>query len=366
MSVPALFEPLTLRGLTLAHRGWVSPMCEYSCDPASAPGVPTDWHLVHLGGFAVGGAALIMTEATAVDPEGRISPQDTGIWNDDQAAAWRRIVDFVHANGLDAKIGIQLGHAGRKASTYPPFAAQHGSVPAAEHGWETLGATDAAFNGYAAPAAMTEDQIHGVINDFAAAARRSVEAGFDTVELHAAHGYLLHQFLSPLVNDRTDGWGGDDEGRMRLPLAVIDAVRAAIPESMPLLMRISATDWEDIEADLAFSARFVTAAHEHGVDLVDVSSAGNLPTPKVRGGAGYQTSFAERIRRDTGVPVSTVGMITDPVQAEHVLLSGQADAVSLARAALADPRWWLRAAHRLGHEMTWVPQYQRVSPARVY
>ncbi|GGC78521.1 oxidoreductase [Tersicoccus solisilvae] len=366
MTVPALFEPLTLRDLTVAHRGWVAPMCQYSCDPVEAPGVPTDWHLVHLGGFAVGGAAMIITEATAVNPEGRISPQDTGIWNDEQAAAWRRIVEFVHSHGIDAKIGVQLAHAGRKASTYPPFADRHGSVPVSEHGWATLAPTDAAFDGYAAPSAMTEDQILAVVDDFAAAAARAVDAGFDTVELHAAHGYLLHEFLSPLVNDRADGWGGNDEGRMRLPLAVIDAVRATLPDGMPLLMRISASDWEDIEADLTFSSRFVSLAHEHGVDLVDVSSAGNLAAPKVRGGAGYQTGFAERIRRDTKVPTSTVGMITDPVQAEHILLSGQADVVTIARAALADPRWWLRAAHRLGHDLTWVPQYQRVSPSRVY
>ena len=248
----ALFAPLDLRSLRLQHRGWVSPMCQYSCDPETGEGVPTDWHLMHLGSFATGGAALVLTEANAVNAAGRISPRDAGLYNDDQAAAWERITAFVHRHGTaETKIGTQLAHAGRKASSYWPFSGKLGSVPASEGGWDTVGPGTGAFDGYAPPSAMTEAQIDGVIADFAAAAVRAVDAGFDTIEIHGAHGYLLHQFQSPLVNDRTDRWGGDEAGRNRLTLAVVDAVRAVIPDSMPLLLRISASDWAPggIEAD---------------------------------------------------------------------------------------------------------------------
>ncbi|XAS66076.1 NADH:flavin oxidoreductase/NADH oxidase [Micrococcaceae bacterium Sec5.7] len=367
MPVPALFSPLKLRSLELHHRGWVSPMCQYSCDPDAGAGVPNDWHLMHLGSFAAGGAALILTEAAAVNAEGRISPRDAGLWNDDQAAGWERITSFVHRNGAaDAKIGAQLAHAGRKASAYWPFSGRRGSVPESDGGWNTVGPSAVAFDGYAAPAAMTEDQIRGVVADFAAAAVRAVDAGFDTLELHGAHGYLLHQFQSPLINQRTDEWGGDEAGRNRLMLAVIDAVRDVIPDSMPLLLRISASDWADGGIDIEASVRLAGLAAEHGVDLVDVSSGGAVAHQQIQAGPGYQTGFAARIRRETGIPTGTVGLLTSSGQAEHAVATGQADGVFIARAALRDPHWWLRAAFELGHQLQWVPQYERAVPRHAF
>ncbi|PTT66055.1 NADH:flavin oxidoreductase/NADH oxidase [Arthrobacter sp. HMWF013] len=361
--MPALFEPLKLRSLELKHRGWVSPMCQYSCGPDGAPGVPNDWHLMHLGSFATGGAALILTEAAAVNPQGRISPRDAGLYNDEQAGAWQRITGFVHRHGAaDTKIGVQLAHAGRKASTYWPFSGQRGSVPESDGGWSTVGPSRSAFDGYAEPAGMTGEQIHGVISDFAAAAVRAVDAGFDTVEIHGAHGYLLHQFQSPLINTRTDAWGGTEEGRNKLMLAVIDAVRNVIPESMPLLLRISATDWARGGVDLQASVRLAAQAAERGVDLVDVSSGGAVAHQDIKPGPGYQTGFSERIRREAGVPTGTVGLLTSADQAEHAVATGQADGVFIARAALRDPHWWLRAAFQLGHELAWPPQYDRAMP----
>ncbi|MGO4237455.1 NADH:flavin oxidoreductase/NADH oxidase [Pseudarthrobacter sp. YAF2] len=365
--MPALFQPLTLRSLELKHRGWVSPMCQYSCDPDDGPGVPNDWHLVHLGGFATGGAALILTEAAAVNAEGRISPRDAGLYNDAQAGAWQRITSFVHRNGAsDAKIGVQLAHAGRKASTYWPFSGKHGSVPEPEGGWATLGPSETAFEGYAAPAAMTVHQIQDVISDFAAAAVRAVDAGFDTVEIHAAHGYLLHQFQSPLINERDDEWGGDEAGRNRLTIAVVDAVRAVIPDSMPLLLRISATDWAPGGVDQAASVRLAREAAAHGVDLVDVSSGGAVAHQQIKPGLGYQTGFSAAIRQEAGVATGTVGLLTTPGQAEHAIATGQADGVFIARAALRDPHWWLRAAFELGYDIPWPPQYERAVPRRSF
>jgi 2,4-dienoyl-CoA reductase-like NADH-dependent reductase (Old Yellow Enzyme family) len=342
-------------------------MCQYSCSPDAAPGVPNDWHLMHLGSFAAGGAALILTEAAAVNAEGRISPRDAGLYNDAQAEAWQRITSFVHRHGAaDAKIGAQLAHAGRKASTYWPFSGQRGSVPDSDGGWTTVGPSPLAFDGYAAPAGMSEEQINGVVADFAAAAVRAVDAGFDTLELHGAHGYLLHQFQSPLTNARTDAWGGDETGRNRLMLAVIDAVRDVIPESMPLLLRISATDWAEGGIDIEASVRLVEQAAEHGVDLVDVSSGGAVAHQQIKPGPGYQTGFSARIRRETGVPTGTVGLLTSAGQAEHAVATGQADGVFIARAALRDPHWWLRAAFELGHDITWPPQYERALPRHAF
>jgi 2,4-dienoyl-CoA reductase-like NADH-dependent reductase (Old Yellow Enzyme family) len=365
--VPALFQPLQLRSLELQHRGWVSPMCQYSCDPDDAPGVPNDWHLMHLGSFAVGGAALILTEAAAVNAEGRISPRDAGLYNDEQAEAWERIVSFVHRHGAaGAKIGVQLAHAGRKASTYWPFSGKSGSVPESDGGWTTVGPSPLAFDGYAAPVEMTEEQINGVIGDFAAAAGRAVDAGFDTIEIHGAHGYLLHQFQSPLINKRTDSWGGDDAGRNRLTLAVVDAVRAVIPESMPLLLRISASDWAEGGVDLAASVHLARQAADHGVDLIDVSSGGAVAHQQIKAGPGYQTGFSAAIRKEAGVATGTVGLLTSAGQAEHAVATGQADGVLIARAALRDPHWWLRAAFELGHDMAWPPQYERAVPRRSF
>ena len=365
--MPALFEPLKLRSLELQHRGWVSPMCQYSCDPDDAPGVPHDWHLMHLGSFAAGGAALILTEAAAVNAEGRISPRDAGLYNDAQAEAWQRITSFVHRYGAaDAKIGAQLAHAGRKASTYWPFSGRQGSVPEHDGGWTTVGPSPSAFDGYAVPSEMTEEQIKGVISDFTAAAVRAVDAGFDTLEIHGAHGYLLHQFQSPLINARTDAWGGNEEGRNRLMLAVVDAVRDVIPDSMPLLLRISASDWAEGGVDLAASVRLARQSAEHGVDLVDVSSGGAVAHQQIKAGPGYQTGFSAAVRSEAGVPTGTVGLLTSAGQAEHAIATGQADGVFIARAALRDPHWWLRAAFELGHDIVWAPQYERAVPRRTF
>ena len=359
----ALFSPLELRSLSIAHRGWVSPMCQYSCHPETGEGVPNDWHLMHLGSFAAGGAALIMSEAVAVNPVGRISPLDAGLYSDEQAAGWERIVQFVHRHGaVDCKVGAQLAHAGRKASTYWPFADESGSVQESDGGWPTVGPTNQAYDGYAAPAAMSEKDIQGVVADFAAAAVRAVAVGFDTVEIHGAHGYLLHQFQSPLINTRTDRWGGSEEGRNRLMLTVVEAVREVIPDSMPLLLRISASDWADGGVDAGASTRLARAAAELGVDLVDVSSGGAVAHQKIKAVPGYQAGFAEQVRRDAGVPTAAVGLLTSPAQVEDIVANGRADAVFMARAALRDPHWWLRAAYELGVSLPWVPQYQRAVP----
>ena len=354
--VTSLFSPITLAGTTIANRAWVAPMCQYSCDPVAAPGVPNDWHLVHLGSFAVGGAGLVLTEATAVVPEGRITPHDTGLWNDEQGAAWARIVDFVHARG--SLVGVQLAHAGRKASTHRPFAPEHGSVPVEQGGWETVGPSELAFPGYAAPRALDQAGIDAVVEAFAASARRADALGFDVAEVHAAHGYLLHQFLSPLSNTRTDGYGGSLENRMRLVLEVVDAVRAAWPEHKPLFVRVSATDWVEGGWDAEQTVALASVLKTRGVDLVDTSTGGNVHAD-IPVGPGYQVPFAAQVRRESGLPVGAVGLITTPAQAEGIIASGEADAVLLARALLRDPRWVQDAAAELGVELARPPQYDR-------
>ncbi len=351
----SLFAPLTLRSLTLRNRVWLAPMCQYS----AADGVPNDWHLVHLGARATGGFGLVLTEASAVTADGRISPEDAGIWNDEQAEAWRRVVDFVHAQGTP--IGVQLAHAGRKASTYRPWAEQSGSVPAEDGGWTAVAPSAVPFEGYADPAPLTAPALAEVVNAFADAARRAVATGFDTVELHAAHGYLLHEFLSPLSNRREDEYGGSFDNRVRLVLETVDAVRSAIPDGMPLLVRISATDWIDGGWDVEQSTRLAVRLREHGVDLVDVSSGGNAPA-SIPVGPGYQVPLSAEVRRGADVPTGAVGLITEPAQAEKVLANGEADVVLLARAALREPAWPLRAAHELGvpvDEAGWPDQYKR-------
>ncbi len=348
-----LFEPLTLRGLTVRNRVWLAPMCQYS----SVDGMPQEWHLVHLGARATGGFGLVLTEAAAVLPEGRISPQDAGIWNDEQADAWSRIVDFLHSQGAAA--GVQLAHAGRKGSTYRPWSGS-GSVPADEGGWDAVAPSADAFEGYAEPTALTTDGIADVVEAFAAATRRAVRAGFDTVEVHAAHGYLLHQFLSPLSNHREDEYGGSFENRVRIVLETVDAVRAALPDDAPLLVRISGTDWTDGGWDLEQSTRLGGLLRERGVDLVDVSSGGNV-LADIPVGPGYQVPLAAGVR-ESGVATGAVGLITEPEQAEKVLANGEADVVLLARAALREPAWPLRAAHELGvplDEAPWPAQYTR-------
>ncbi|HEV2634970.1 MAG TPA: NADH:flavin oxidoreductase/NADH oxidase [Actinocrinis sp.] len=351
----SLFTPLTLRGVTFANRAWVSPMCQYS----SVEGRPTDWHLVHLGALARGGAGLVFTEATAVTPEGRISPQDAGIWNDEQVADYARITKFIREQG--AVPGIQLGHAGRKASTYSSWRGE-GSVPQSDGGWTTVAPSAAAFGDYAAPVALTVEQIAGLVDDWAAAARRAVAAGFEVIELHAAHGYLLHQFLSPLSNQRTDEYGGGLEGRSRLLLEITDAVRAAIPDTTALFVRLSATDWVDGALTVQDTAEVAAVLATHGVDLIDVSSGGNSPDAKITTGPGYQVPFTRAIRERSGLPVAAVGMITEPQQAEKYLCDEDADAVLLARALLREPTWPQRAAFELGDDLPWPVQYERAKP----
>jgi len=349
-----LFEPLTLRGTTFANRVWLAPMCQYS----AVDGVVNDWHLVHLGARAVGGFGLLLTEAAAVVPEGRITPQDAGIWTDEQAVAWGRIVDFVHARG--ALIGIQLAHAGRKASTYRPWGSRRGTIAADDGGWATLAPSPVAFPGYAAPVALTAAQVAEVPGAFAAAALRAEAAGFDVVEIHAAHGYLLHEFLSPLSNERSDEYGGALENRARLLVEVVDAVRAVWPQDKPVLVRFSATDWTDGGLTVDEVTQVAKELAGHGVDLVDVSTGGNVPAT-IPLGPGYQVPAARAVRAGSGLPVSAVGLITTATQAEQVLADGAADVVMIARAGLRDPMWPLRAAAELAAagEVEWQPQYRR-------
>ncbi|MDO8121256.1 NADH:flavin oxidoreductase/NADH oxidase [Isoptericola sp. b490] len=350
-----LFSPMTLRGTTTRNRVWVSPMCQYS----SIDGHPTDWHLVHLGSFARGGAGLVMAEATAVSPEGRISPEDAGIWNDAQAADYRRITDFIRSQG--AVPAIQLAHAGRKASTRAPWRGR-GYVPVEEGGWPTVGASAVGYADWPAPRELTADELAAFPQVWADAARRSLDAGFEVIEVHAAHGYLLHQFLSPLTNRRTDAWGGDLAGRSRLLLDVVDAVRAALPDDVPLLVRLSATDWVDGGLSVDETARVARILADHGVDLVDVSSGGNSPAQQIAPSPGYQVPFATRIREESGLPVAAVGLITEPQQAEEVVATGRADAVFLARELLRDPSFAQRAAAELGADAYWPDQYLRARP----
>jgi 2,4-dienoyl-CoA reductase-like NADH-dependent reductase (Old Yellow Enzyme family) len=325
---------------------------------SSTDGLPDDWHLTHLGARAAGGFGLVLTEASAVLPEGRISPQDAGIWNDEQASAWQRVVEFAHQRG--AAIGVQLAHAGRKGSTYRPWAEEHGSVPLDRGGWRTVGPSALAFPGYAEPEPLSREAITEAVAAFAAAARRAVGAGFDTVEIHAAHGYLLHEFLSPLSNRREDEYGGSFDNRARFLIETVEAVRATLPDTAPLLVRISATDWVEGGWTLEQSTKLAGRLKDCGVDLVDVSSGGNVPAD-VAVGPGYQVPLASEVRA-AGLPVGAVGMITEPRQAEEILAAGHADVVFLARASLREPSWPLRAAHELGvpaEAAPWPDQYRR-------
>ena len=364
---------MTIRSLTLRNRLWVSPLCQYSV--TAADGVPTDWHLVHLGSFARGGAGLVVAEATAVVPEGRISPHDTGIYTDAQGAAWSRVVDFIHSQGAAA--GIQLAHAGRKASVFPEWGAManaasgRGTVTIEQGGWQAVSASPIAFDGYAEPVALDASGIQDVVVAFADSARRSVAAGFDLVEIHAAHGYLLHQFLSPLSNTRDDEWGGSLENRARLLLDIVRAVRAVV--DVPILVRFSATDWVDDDwlqshglADSGDGASGIRGWNEHdtaivaawaqeaGADLFDISTGG-LVRARIEVGPGYQVPFAEIVRREGNVPVNAVGLITEAAQAEEIVATGQADAVMMGREFMRDPHAALRFARELGAEVDGVP-----------
>jgi 2,4-dienoyl-CoA reductase-like NADH-dependent reductase (Old Yellow Enzyme family) len=348
-----LFSPLRLRELDFKNRIFVSPMCQYS----AVDGVPADWHLVHLGSRAVGGAALVTTEATAVSPEGRISPFDTGIWSAEQVAGFRRIAGFVRRNGAVA--GVQIAHAGRKASTDAPWRGGR-PVDPGSGGWQAIAPSPLPFaEGYPAPREMTEADMERVRNAFAAAARHGLEAGFEVVEVHMAHGYLLHEFLSPLTNRRTDAFGGSLENRLRFPLSVATAVREEWPERLPVFVRVSATDWVDGGWDLPQTVALARELKKAGIDMVDCSSGGTVPDAKIPAGPGFQTPFAAAVRREAGIATGAVGLITEPAQAEQIVSTGLADAIVIGREFLRDPYWPLHAARTLGVDTPWPSQYER-------
>ncbi|MRR33887.1 NADH:flavin oxidoreductase/NADH oxidase [bacterium] len=348
-----LFTPITLGSVTVRNRIFVSPMCQYS----SRDGLPTDWHMVHLGSRAVGGAGMVLTEAVAVSPEGRISPDDTGIWSDAHAEAFRPIARFIGDQGAVA--GIQLAHAGRKASTESPWRGG-GPVADEERGWRPVAPSPLPFNpGGTEPRELTLAELDGIEESFRAATRRALAAGFRAVEVHMAHGYLLHQFLSPLTNYRTDDYGGGLENRLRFPLRVVRAVRAEWPQELPLLVRISTADWVEGGWDLGQSVLLARRLKICGVDLIDCSSGFAVPEEPIPFGPGFQVPFSAAIRSTTGIATGAVGLITDPAQAEQIIATGQADVVSLGRQLLRDPYWPLHAARALKVEIPWPDQYLR-------
>jgi 2,4-dienoyl-CoA reductase-like NADH-dependent reductase (Old Yellow Enzyme family) len=348
-----LFSPLRLRDLTFRNRIFVSPMCQYSSDN----GLATDWHLVHLGSRAVGGAALVMVEATAVSPEGRISPGDSGLWSPAHAQAFMRMTRFIKDQG--AVPAVQLAHAGRKASTNLPWLGGEPLINGPES-WQPVAPSALAFDsGYATPRQLSSADIDAVADQFAASARWALEAGFEVVELHMAHGYLMHEFLSPLSNHRTDDYGGPLANRMRLPLRIAAIVREIWPKSSPVFVRISATDWVEGGWDLGQSIQLARALRDLGIDLIDCSSGGLAPKAKVPAAPGYQVPFAQAIRKEANIATGAVGLITEARQAEKIIADGQADAVLLGRAMLADPYWPLHAAKALGVDVLWPRQYLR-------
>jgi 2,4-dienoyl-CoA reductase-like NADH-dependent reductase (Old Yellow Enzyme family) len=350
----ALFSPFVQRGVTLRNRIVVSPMCQYSC----ADGFATDWHLVHLGSRAVGGAGVVLAEATAVEARGRISPHDLGLWQDEQVEPLARVTKFIREHG--AVPGVQLAHAGRKASTARPWEGGQ-PVPAAQGGWPVVAPSALPFApGHPVPAALDAANLTGIVQAFTLAAKRALAGGFELVEIHAAHGYLLHQFLSPLSNQRTDRYGGAFENRIRLLIEVTDAVRAVWPGGLPLWVRVSATDWAEAGGwDLPQTLALARILKVRGVDLLDCSSGGTLPHARIPWGPGFQVPFAEAVRREAGLAAGAVGFITEPVQAEKIIAAGQADVVLLAREFLRDPYWPMHAARALGATITWPRQYQR-------
>jgi 2,4-dienoyl-CoA reductase-like NADH-dependent reductase (Old Yellow Enzyme family) len=356
--LPALLSPLAIRGVTLRNRIVMSPMCQYSAEE----GLASDWHLVHLGSRAVGGAALIVAEATAVTRDGRISPADLGLWSDEQVEPLARIARFIHSQGAVA--GIQLCHAGRKASTEPPWKGGHPLMTPGEGGWTVVGPSPLPFReGGPVPVPLDEARIEVVIAAFEAAARRALTAGFRVLEIHAAHGYLLHQFLSPLSNQRDDCYGGSLENRSRLLLRVAERLRGVMPDELPLFVRISATDWAPESAgngwDLEQSIQLARWLKEIGVDLIDASSGGTLPRVSIPVAPGYQVPFARRIRHEAGILTGAVGLITEPEQANEILENGNADLVFLARELLRDPYWAFRAERELGQPPALPVQYER-------
>jgi 2,4-dienoyl-CoA reductase-like NADH-dependent reductase (Old Yellow Enzyme family) len=348
-----LFSPFELRGIRLKNRIVMSPMCQYSADN----GFVTDWHKLHYPTRAVGGVGLLVVEATAVEARGRISAEDLGIWSDDHVAGLRELVGQINANGAVA--GIQLAHAGRKAGSSRPW-----ESPNPPFSWQAVAPSAIAFSSaYPEPKALEISELEEVKNAFVAGAQRALEAGFEVLELHMAHGYLLHSFLSPFSNRRTDQYGGSLENRMRFPLEVIKAVRAVIPEQLPLLVRISASDWAEGGWSIEDTIAFAKISKDLGVDLLDCSSGGSLPNAKIPVGAGFQVPFAEAVRRETGLATGAVGMIQSAAQAETILESGQADLIFLARVLLANPYWAFAAARELGESNpVWVSQYDRAFP----
>ncbi|HZD47823.1 MAG TPA: NADH:flavin oxidoreductase/NADH oxidase [Silvibacterium sp.] len=361
-SISHLFAPLKLRSLALPYRIAVSPMCEYS----STDGFANDWHFVHLGSRAIGGAALVMTEASAVNPEGRITPQDLGLYKDEHIAELKRITTFLHEHGAYA--GSQLAHAGRKASMAVPWEKAR-LIPESEGGWQPVAPSAIRFDeAYGLPTELDRAGMDKIVADFVSAARRAIDAGFDLVEIHAAHGYLLHEFLSPLSNHRADEYGGSFQNRIRFPLEVVRAVRAAWPQHLPVFVRISATDWAPESLGLAWdlpqSVEFAKHLKLEGVDLIDVSTGGNHPAQQIPAGPGYQVHHAETIRREAKIPTAAVGMITGPEQADQIIRTGQADLVLLAREFLRDPYWPLHAADALRQKIEWPIQYARAANGR--
>ena len=351
-----LFSPLKLRSVTFPNRIGVSPMCQYS----SHDGFANDWHLVHLGSRAQGGAGLVIIEASAVTPQGRISPADMGIWKDEHIPMLQRIARFVQSQG--ARMGIQLAHAGRKASMSPPSKGER-LVPFEEGGWPTVAPSAIPFSEkYSTPQALDKTGIEAIVEAFVAATRRANEAGFDFLEIHSAHGYLLHEFLSPLSNQRTDEYGGSFENRTRLALEVAEAVRKTWPEHLPLSVRISASDWVEGGWTVDDSVQLAKLLRNRGIDLIDCSSGGNVPNVKIPIAPGYQVPFAARIRKDAGIATAAVGMITDPAQANRIIADGEADLVLLAREMLRDPYFPLHAAAALNESATWPEQYLRAAP----
>lgn len=331
-------------------------MCQYS----SVDGLANDWHLVHLGSRAVGGAALVLTEATAVTAEGRISPQDLGIWSEEHIPGLQRITAFLHSQGSAA--GIQLAHAGRKASTLAPWFGD-GAVPRDQGAWEPVAPTARPFSDtYPVPRALTAPEIRDIVDAFEAAARRALDAEFDAVEIHAAHGYLIHEFLSPLINDRTDEYGGSFDGRARVCLEIADAVRRAWPDRLPVFVRISSTDWVEGGWDIEQSVELARRLRDRGIDLIDCSSGGAVTGVQIPVAPGYQVPFAERIRREAGIATGAVGMIATPQQADAIVAAGQADCVVMARQFLRDPYFPMHAAQEMGVPFTWPRQYMRAAP----
>ena len=347
-----LFQPLKIREVEFKNRLWVSPMCQYS----AIDGVVGDWHMVHLGAFATGGTGFIMVEATGVTPEGRISIGCPGIWNDKQAEAFKEVIDFAHQQRT--LVGIQLAHAGRKGSTMHPWA-DHEVATNSEGGWETVSASAIPFRDLPSPRALEINEILAIQESFVAAAKRAINVGFDVIELHAAHGYLFHQFLSPLSNHRSDSYGGSLENRMKFLIETADKVRNALPNTTPLFVRISATDWVEGGWELDSSIELAKELKKVGVDLIDVSTGGLVHDAKIPAAPGYQVSFATEIKNQVGILTSAVGLISDAEQAEAIVASGKADAVMVARQFLRNPRWAIEVAEHFGEKIDWSQQLER-------